>query len=533
MKKVLTWSITLCAALCLPALTLANNKVQVSKAERNDVSRPLREVRPLQTPKTRTWKNPMNFVERSAPAGQKDPVLQESSSPNVAITGGLDFEGVGEGLPGFNVNVAPPDTTGDVGATQYVQWVNTHFAVFDKTSGLMTYGPAAGNTFWAGFGGPCETRNDGDPLVQYDQMANRWVMSQFALPSGGPYYQCVAVSATSDATGAYYRYAFSYGNNLNDYGKIGIWPDGYYITYNMFLNGSSYNGAWMCALERDKMLAGAPASEVRQQCFQTSTSYGSLLPSDMDGPTQPPAGSPNYILSDGSNSLLLWRFKVDWANTANTTVTGPSGVGVASFSHPCPTTSRGACVPQPDTAQKLETLADRLMYRLAYRNYGGHESLVVTQAVNAGSTRKTVKTGIRWYELRNASGQTLGSAAPVVHQQGTYSPDSHWRWMSSAAMDKVGNLAVGYSVASGTLKPSIRFAARAAADPLGTLGSETTLKAGTGSQLQNLARWGDYATLSVDPVDDCTMWFTTEYLAANGTWNWHTRINSFKLQGCQ
>ena len=525
MKKVLTSLVVLCAALCLPALTrAADNKAQVSKAERQDVSRPLREVRPLQTAKTRTWKNPMQFVERAAPTGQKDPVLQESVSPMVAITGGLDFEGVGEGITGYNVNVAPPDTTGDVGATQYVQWVNSHFAVFDKTSGLMTYGPAAGNTLWAGFGGPCETRNDGDPLVQYDQMAGRWVMSQFALPSGGPYYQCIAVSTTSDATGTYNRYAFSYGSNLNDYGKMGVWPDGYYFTYNMFLNGSSYNGAWMCAMDRARMLAGEPAT---QQCFQTTTSYGSLLPSDMDGNTQPPAGSPNYFLSDGSNSLVMWKFKVDWANSANTTLTGPTSIPVAAFAHPCPTTSRGACVPQPDTAQKLETLADRLMYRLAYRNFGTHESLVVTQAVNAGSTRKTVKTGIRWYELRNPNG------AVSVHQQATYSPDSHWRWMSSAAMDKVGNLAVGFSVASGTLKPSIRFAARAASDPLSTLGSETTLRTGTGSQLQNLARWGDYATLSVDPADDCTMWFTTEYLAANGTWNWHTRINSFKLQGCQ
>ena len=524
MKKVFASMVMLCAALSSSAFAQPGKKAHVSKAEKHDVSRPLREVTPLNTAKTRTWKNPMNFVERAGPAGQKDPVLQENTVPNIAVTGGLNFEGVGEGLAGYNANVAPPDTTGDVGSTQYVQWVNSHFAVFNKASGQIVYGPAAGNTLWAGFGGPCETRNDGDPLVQWDQMAGRWVMSQFALPNGGPYYQCVAVSTTADATGTYNRYAFSYGNNLNDYGKMGVWPDGYYVTYNMFLNASSFNGAWMCALDRDKMLAGQPAT---QQCFQTSTAYGSLLPADMDGNTQPPAGSPNYMLTDASNSLVMWRFKVDWANPAATTLTGPTSIPVAAFAHPCPTTSRGACVPQPGTQQKLETLADRLMYRLAYRNFGTHQSLVVTQAVNAGGARKAAKTGVRWYELRNPNG-------PVsVYQQGTYAPDAHWRWMSSAAMDKAGNLAVGYSVSSGTLKPDIRFAARSAADPVNTLGSETIVFSGTGSQTQGLARWGDYATLSVDPTDDCTMWFTTEYLAADGTWNWHTRINSFKLQGCQ
>lgn len=538
MKRVLSL-LTVCGiASLLPVLAFGQGKAkaEVSKSAKHDVSRPLREVEPLDTAKTRTWKNPMNFVERAGPADHKDPALQSSTGPNVAVTGGLNFEGVGRGLPGYTVSVAPPDTTGDVGRAftdaggvqhngQYVQWVNSHFAVFDKASGAKLYGPAAGNTLWAGFGGPCETRNDGDPLVQYDQMADRWVLSQFALPSGGPYYQCVAVSTTPDATGTYYRYAFSYGINLNDYGKMGVWPDGYYVTYNMFPNAGSFSGSWMCALDRAKMLAGQPAT---QQCFQTSTSYGSVLPSDLDGNTPPPAGTPNYMITDGPNSLVFWKFKVDWANPANTTLTGPTSLPVASFAHPCPTTSRGACVPQAGTAQKLETLADRLMYRFAYRNFGTHQSLVVTQAVNAGTTRKNVKTGIRWYELRLAS-----NGNPAVHQQATYAPDTHWRWMSSAAMDKAGNLAIGYSVSSGTLRPSIRIAARASIDPLNTLGSEQNVLDGTGSQLQNLARWGDYATLSVDPSDDCTMWFTTEYLAANGTWNWHTRINNFKLQGCQ
>src|SRR5918911_1991737 len=347
-------------------------KVEVTKA-RHDVSRPLRDILPLKAKKAREYENPMNFVKKGAPSDQIDPAVQTVGGPSVPTTPGLNFEGIGEGLPNYNVNVAPPDTTGDVGATQYVQWVNLSFAVFNKATGGMIYGPAAGNTLWAGFGGPCQTDNDGDPIVQYDQLAQRWVLTQFAV-SSAPYRQCVAVSTTPDATGTYNRYEFLYGNDLNDYPKLGVWPDAYYITYNMFINGSTFGGSKVCALDRNAMLAGLPAT---QQCFQLSTSFGSVLPSDVDGLTPPPVGSPNYMLTDGTNSLLLWKFHVDWVVPANTTLTGPTTIPVAAFSHPCPTTSRGACVPQPSTSQKLESLADRLMYRLAYRNFGTHESLVV------------------------------------------------------------------------------------------------------------------------------------------------------------
>jgi hypothetical protein len=502
-------------------------------AGRHDVSRPLRDIAPLRPGKAREYENPMNFAKKAPAPDQPDGAVQSVTGPSVAVSAGHNFEGIGNGMPGFSVTVAPPDTTGDVGgptsnpqspAGQYVQWVNLSFAVFDKTTGAKIYGPAAGNTLWAGFGGPCQNDNDGDPLVQYDQLAQRWVLSQFAV-SSAPYRQCVAVSTTSDATGSYNRYEFLYGNQVNDYGKMGVWPDAYYITYNMF--GSSFAGTLVCALNRNAMLAGTAAT---QQCFNLGTAYGSVLPSDLDGPTAPPAGSPNYLLNDGTNALNLWKFHVDWANPANTTLTGPTSIPVAAFSHPCPTTNRGACVPQPSTAQKLESLADRLMYRLAYRNFGTHESLVVNQAVKVGTSKKNIRTGIRWYELRNP-----GAAAPTVYQQSTYAPGTtEWRWMGSAAMDKLGNLAIGFSISDkSSPRPTIRFAARAATDPLNTLSSETNVFTGTGSQTQNLARWGDYSTLSVDPSDDCTMWFTNEYLATNGTWNWHTRINSFKLAGCQ
>jgi hypothetical protein len=536
----LTLTLSIISALTfvmLPVFTSAQNQSaadkapkqsnpEISAAVRHDTSKPLREIMPLAPKKAREYENPMNFVKKNVPADQVDGAVQASAFASVPVTNGLNFEGIGEGLAGYNVNVAPPDTTGDVGLTQYVQWVNLSFAVFDKATGVKTYGPAAGNTLWSGFGGPCQTSNDGDPLVQYDQLANRWVMSQFAVDST-PYRQCVAVSTTSDATGTYNRYEFTYGNDFPDYGKLGVWPDGYYITYNMFPGGSSFGGTKICAFDRARMLAGLSAT---QQCFQLSTAFGSVLPADLDGSTAPPAGAPNYLVNDSTNALNFWKFHVDWTTPANTTLTGPISIPVAAFSHPCPNTNRGACVPQPSTSQKLETLADRMMYRFAYRNFGTHESLVVNQAVKIGTNKKNIITGIRWYELRDP-----GNNPPTVFQQSTYSPDSgNWRWMGSAAMDKQGNLAVGYSISnSSSLRPTIRFAARNVTDPLSTLSSEINLFTGTGSQTQTLARWGDYSTLSVDPSDDCTMWYTNEYLAVNGTFNWHTRIASFKLAACQ
>ncbi len=522
MKRFFASLIALCSVQLLSATVFAAvppPQVETRKAERQGVSRPLAEMPTIPIRATREGDyEPKRFGGGSA-SKSPDAAVQSFAEPSIAVTAGFNFDGVGDGAYGYNVNVAPPDTTGDVGTTQYVQWVNLAFAVFDKNTGALVAGPTAGNALFQSMGGPCATRNDGDPLVQYDQLADRWVLTQFAVPGGAAgYHQCVAVSQTANAAGAYYLYDFTY-TAFNDYPHMGVWPDAYYITYNMF--GSTFQGAKVCALDRAKMIAGLPAT---QQCFQLSSSFGGLLPADLDGSTVPPAGSPNYVLNFGSNSLRMWKFHVDWVNPAASTFTGPTSIPVAAFSTGC---GGGACVIQPSTTQKLDSLGDRLMYRLAYRNFGTHESLVVNHAVAVGTSRKNPYTGVRWYELRNPNG------AVTVHQQGTYAPDTNFRWMGSAAMDKVGNLAIGFSISSSTVRPGIRFAARSATDPLGTLGSETTIQNGIGSQTQTLARWGDYSTLSVDPVDGCTMWFTTEYLKTNGTWNWSTRIGSFKLQGCQ
>jgi len=426
--------------------------------------------------------------------------------------------------------VAPPDTTGDVGPNHYVQWVNLRYAIYTLTRdvsnnitafNLVSGFPKNGNTLWQGFGGRCQTDNDGDPIVQYDQLADRWILTQFAV-SATPYTQCVAVSTSPDPTGTYFRYAFSYSRNFNDYPKMGVWPDAYYITYNMFRNGASFVGNQVCALERAQMLVGGVA---RQACASTSTSHHSLEPADLEGTTLPPAGSPNFLMSLTSTAVNFWRFSVNWS-AGTGTLTGPTAVsGVAAFSRAC---GGGVCIPQPGTTNQLDSLADRLMYRLSYRNLGTREALVINHSVTSGTG-----VGIRWYELTNATGQTLASAAPVLRQQGTFAPTNDFRWMGSAAMDKTGGIAVGYNISnSSSIVPSIRYAYRGPADPLGTLGNETTILVGSGIQTATLTRWGDYSTISVDPVDGCTFVFTTQFQPANGNFNWNTYIHSFKLSTC-
>ncbi|HEY3204014.1 MAG TPA: hypothetical protein VGL03_10180 [Thermoanaerobaculia bacterium] len=495
-------------------------RAEVSSAARHDVSPPLRDIKPIPPrfgpPHEKPRPIPLGHVEGLA-EGENDPALQSSANVLVGTTSPVTFDGLGVG-GGYTPDAAPPDTNGAVGATQYVQWVNEAFAVYSKTTGARLYGPAAGNTIWTGFGGPCQSSNDGDPIAQYDKAANRWVMTQLAV-SSTPYTQCLAVSTTSDATGSWNRYAFSYGTQFNDYPKLGVWPDAYYITYNIFT--STFQGSKLCALDRAKMLAGQAAT---QQCFQLSSSFGGVLPADLDSATAPPAGAPNYMLNFGNNSLNLWKFHVDWATPANTTLTGPTSIPVAAFTSAC---GGGACITQPSTSQKLDSLGDRLMYRLAYRNFGTYESLVVNHSVKVSGNRRNQVVGVRWYELRSPN------ATPTVYQQGTYSPDSNRRWMGSIAMDKVGDIALGYSVSSASLFPSIRYTGRVPTDPLGTMELESNLYDGTGSQLQNLNRWGDYSAMAIDPVDQCTFWYTTEYLKTSGTFNWSTRIGHFKFPGCQ
>ena len=502
----------------------AGDQPVVDVSVHHDVSPLLRDIPSAPSARKLTERPLLPLPGEQALEPLSDPALQSSAPIPLLAIGLLNFAGVGQGDYGFTDNFAPPDTNGAIGATQYVQWVNADFAVFDKTTGAILPGfPKAGNTPWAGFGGGCETNNDGDPIVQYDKQANRWILTQFSV-STTPFLQCVAVSTTSDATGSYNRYAFNYGNQLPDYPKLGVWPDAYYVTYNIFTNGQTFAGPKVCAWDRGAMLAGATATQV---CFELGTGVHSLLPSDLDGTTAPPAGAPNVLARiTTSSSLQFWKFHVDFGNPGASTLTGPDTVAVASYSRAC---AGGTCIPQPETRQKLDSLADRAMYRLAYRNFGTFDSWVLNHSVSAAVVhRKAIGSGIRWYELRSST----PGGTPAVFQQGTYAPDSDFRWMGSIAQDKAGNILVGYSVSSGATHPAIRAAGREPGDPAGQLTTELSIIEGAGSQLRNLSRWGDYSSMTVDPVDDCTFFYTNEYLKASGTFNWSTRIGTFKFAGC-
>ena len=502
-----------------------NRSPTVDVAQHHDTSPPLTLIPPAAR-SGRLIEHPVKMLPRPyQPAVVNHDYVQQSRALSLsAPIAGANFDGIGNGVAGFTVASAPPDTNGAVGPNHYVQTVNSDFAVYNKTGGLL-FGPVALNTLWSGFGGLCQTDNDGDPLVLYDRAADRWVISQFAVTGadGGatPFLECVAVSQTPDPSGAYNRYSFGY-SGFDDYPKMSVWPDAYYATFNMFnAAGTAFLGGKVCAYDRTKMLTGAAAT---QQCFDLGTSFGGVLPADLDGATQPPAGSPNYVLALGANAneLAFWKFHTDWITPASSTLTGPTALATAPFASLCPTASRGVCIPQAGTAQQLESLADRLMFRFAYRNFGDHESLVANHTVTAGSG-----SGIRWYELRNPS-------APTIFQQGTYAPDSSFRWVGSVAMDKSGGIGLGTSVSSSSLHPQIHYTGRVAGDAAGTMPQgEASFIDGAGSQTgSNLARWGDYSSLSIDPTDDCTFWYTTEYIPSNGAFNWKTRIGSFKLPGC-
>lgn len=461
----------------------------------------------------RTWKervipNKDGFLEefKNETFTGPDPVLQDyQSAARTAAVVDKNFDGQ------INTSgIAPPDTDGDVSPDYYMQMVNLSFQIYDK-NGNSLYGPYQNSTIWSGFDGPWTGTNDGDPIVLYDQYADRWLASQFSLPNypSGPFYMLIAISTTNDPRGGWYRYAYSF-SQMPDYPKFGVWPDGYYLTTNRFAPPNlSFAGAGVYAIDRAAMLSGNSSAAIIS--WNLSTSYGSLLPADFDGAT-PPAGSPAYLVNLGSGLLRVWQATVNWSNPSSSTLSSPLSLSTQSFS------TSSIVINQPGTSQTLDPLSDRLMFRLQYRNFGTHQSMVCNHTVNAGSGQ----AGVRWYELRKTTGNW------AIYQQGTFAPnDGLDRWMGSVAMNGVGDIAIGYSVAGKTLYPSIRFAGRTAGNTLGNLDIvETSIVEGTKSQT-GVNRWGDYSMMSVDPVDDNTFWYTNEY--SNGGWNWKTRIASFNF----
>lgn len=472
-------------------------------------------------------------VDAAADAVVQNTPGTEGAMPSPSLT----FEGGSNAENGalFGFVLAPPDTNGDVGPNHYVQTVNLHFSVYSK-AGARLLGPVPTNALWQGMGGACETSNDGDPIVNYDHLADRWVISQFAVP--GPYYQCFAVSQTGDPLGAYYRYEYFYSASIfNDYPKVGVWPTAYGMTVNEF--APSLTGSGIVVFQRDRMLVGLP-NPAALWYRVTPSRMSSFLPADVDGPP-PPANAPIPFINvydsatqggatDSMNAVFI---NPNWGGVPTATLWAASlpsaGPGDPDYSFVRLCSATRNCIAQPGTAQLVDAISSRAMYALRYRNFGTHQSMVFSHTVSVGGI-----AGTRWYELRQAGAAPWTAFAKSnIYQASTYAPaDGVHRWMGSTAMDREGNMAVGYSVSNGSVYPGIRYAGRLANDTLNTLGqTEVTMFAGSGSQL-GVNRWGDYSSMSVDPTDDCTFWYTQQYVAATGSWAWNTRVGAFKFPTC-
>jgi hypothetical protein len=447
---------------------------------------------------------------------------------------GFDYANWGAGWP--------PDTNGDVGPNHYVQTVNTSIGIYDKASGAQLAAFTFDGLFGAAATGtPCDSSNQGDPVVLYDPIGDRWIITDFAWTdfAAGAMYECMAVSATGDpVSGGWHFYAWKINNGgvLPDYPKLAVWPDGIYMSTNNFATtgAGSFQNVQVYAFDRMAMEAGQPAQAVSFAVPRTvgGVTVFSLLPSNARSVTGlPPSGSPNYFASIyGSYNIRVWKFHVDWANTANSTFTGPTNATIGTFS------VGPGNVPE-QSGNNLDTLSYRLMMQNQYTNLAGAESLWLTHTVGSGGAPNIAR--VRWYELR----VTGGAVASSPRQQSTWAPDSKHRFMPSLAVDRSGDMAIGYSVSDATMSPAIRYAGRLAGDALSTLGqSETTLVQGTGYQCCNFSdgtlntRWGDYSAMTIDPVDGCTFWYTSEYTNAQPTTLkesvWQTRIGSFKFDSC-
>jgi hypothetical protein len=417
----------------------------------------------------------------------------------------------------------PPDPIGDVGLTYFIQAVNqaagTQYTVYNKTTGAVVAGPFVLSAL--GGQGGCAS-GAGDPIVLYDHLANRWLLSEFADAANT---LCVYISKTSDpVSGGWYNYQFT-TPDFPDYPKYGLWTNAYYVTSNE--SSPAYY-----AIERTRMLSGLSAGMQRFTApALAGFDFQSLTPCDLDGST-PPAGAPHYALrhrddevhNPGSNNpsqdyLDLFELRINWTTPASSTLTGPVAIPVAEFdSHLNGYTSFEA-IPQPGTTVKLDPVREVVMWRLQYRNFGDHEALVGCFVTDVDGTDHA---GLRWFELRRTTG------AWSAYQQGTYAPDAASRWMGSIAMDASGNIALGYNVSSSTVYPGLRYAGRLNGDPLGTLTrGEYTLASGSAANASN--RYGDYSAMTVDPVDGCTFWFTGEYNPAAA---WSTRIGAFTFDSC-
>ena len=516
MKKAL---FTLGSLLLLLNLAAQQPVPVVDRPVYFDVSPPLRDMAAQASdPKDGSLNENVvyNYIDQSGnrsgiPAPGGDAALQERMGSLLSDSTIQNFPG----LPNVGGYI-PPDTHGDIGFNHFFQVINCSYAIFNKSGGKIM-GPLGNSSVWNGMP---HNSNDGDAVVLFDELANRWFFSQFSLPNGSstaPFYIMIAVSQTPDPTGSWYRWVYEY-SQMPDYPKFGIWRDGYYLSTNNFMGGWVGNSA--CAFDRTAMLAGDPnAQRISFTISPGSDGFTSLLPADCDG-AFPAAGTPEYftyIRTGTPQKLGIYEFHSDWTNPANSTFTNLTYLPVTAFN----TMGWGTGIPQLGSPQQLETLGDRLMYRVQYRKFNGYGSMVLNHTVNAGSG----KAGVRWYELRNTG------TGWSIYQQSTYAPDNNSRWMGSIAQDTAGTISMGYSVSGTSMYPAIRFTGRLKNDPINQMTiAEKTVINGGGSQTgswSGRSRWGDYSAVCIDPSAPTTFWFTTEYYASTSSSSWVTRIASW------
>lgn len=483
--------------------------------------------------------SPGSSQQSPDPLQQSPSVLQQSPDSTSATASGRSFATPRKNFAGQgdNGDTSNPDTVGDVGPNHYIQMVNRAgsgavFQIFDKSGNTLVGSTRLGSL--APLDSRCAAPGSGDPIVLYDPLANRWLMSEIAgRIDGQPDFLCVYISKTSNpVSGGWWTYAFE-TPSFPDYPHYAVWPDAYYVGVNEAPNGTPAAAAY--ALDRKKMLLGKPATSLRFQTDQLPAfaGFNELTPADLDGKTPPPAGAPGYFVrhvddelhfnaNTPKDYLEIWAFRADFANPANATFTRLPNVPVADFdSNICADNFR--CIHQPNTDQRLDALREMTLHRVVYRNFFGLETLVGNFTVHAIDPDQA---GIRWFVLNK-----IDRLNWVATQQGTYAPDAASRWMGSIAMDKCGNLALGYSVSSDTVYPSIRYTGRLLFDPLGTMPRGENSMVEGGNSYTRFNRWGDYTSMNVDPGNDSTFWYTNQYIDPDG--NWQTQIASFNFPSCR
>lgn len=565
------------ASVCCQSSLFTSINIESSKPVRHDSSQRLSLLLPaadnaasqssLSTMPGNEVKNTPVKTVRSKNAGVEQNYFGTKAAPEMLAS----FDGLGEGFVGPQGTAIfrnPSDNSLAVGLDHIVQIVNSRMAIFTKKgsryneTGKVLYGPVETRNVFRGFGGPCERINNGDAVVRYDQLANRWliVMPTFTRarsrhdstvqlpqpgkaemlfqpppapidtaqrrggprptpPEGSTYCMCYAISTGPDPFGPYYRYEFK-RDLFPDYPRPAVWPDGYYTSTS---TGDNVIERHAYVVDREKMLKGGEATE--QSFIVKDVNF--LINADLDGKQLPPPGAPNIMMATGGaqlknivndDGIYVWKFHVDWQDPAKTKLDGPLKIPVEPYNYLC-NGQLTKCVIQPGTDVRLDAQGDKLMARLVYRRIGKQESVVGLHSINTAAGGG----GVRWYEFRVDNDRNVS-----LFQQGTYAPDSNYRWMGSAAMDGKGNIGIGYSFGGASHYPGQRFVGRLSGDKPGVLTlNEAILIEGEAAQTSTL-RWEDYSQTAVDPSDDRTIWYVGDYLKKNAK-NYTTRIGAFRI----